>query len=50
MYRVNSSYYGSLTHSDSLEESIFRAKHYKNCEPKAIISIWKDGKKIMEID
>jgi len=49
MYKVFSNHYGSMTHSDNLEEAISKAKHYKNCQPKSIVSIWKDGKKIMEV-
>jgi len=50
MYKVLSSHFGWLTSKDNIEDAISRAKHFKNCKPEAVISIWKDGEKIMTIE
>lgn len=51
MYKVISSYYGSLTTKEKIEDAIYWARSYKAKEPKdAVITIWENGIKIITIE
>ena len=50
MYQVISSYYGSLTTKEKIEDAIYWARKYKAKGPKdAVITIWKNEIKIITI-